>query len=132
MRFLMAMTAPASSDIIRSDDAPSADRASVPEMPCAREYHGDIVFVGGFDHLVVADRAAWLDHRGSAGLDAGEHAVGEREERVGGDGRTPGQRLSELQLRGGILRLACGDPRGVDAAHLPRADADGGEVLCID
>src|SRR5947207_2341055 len=58
MRFLMAMTAPASSDIIRSDDAPSVDRALVPEMPRAREYHGDIVFVGGFDHLVVADRAA--------------------------------------------------------------------------
>src|SRR6185437_1781368 len=44
--------------IIRSDDARSPDRASVPEMPDAGEYHGDIVFVGGLDHLVVADRAA--------------------------------------------------------------------------
>ena len=55
---------------------------SMPEMPHAREHHGDAMLVGGLDHFVVAHRAAGLDHGGGAGFDAGQHAVGEREERV--------------------------------------------------
>ena len=38
----------------------------------------------------------------------------------------------ELQLGGGILCLARGDARGIHPAHLPRADADGGEILGVD
>ena len=41
----------------------------MPEMPHAGEHHGDAVLVGGRDHLVVAHRAAGLDHRGGAGFD---------------------------------------------------------------
>jgi len=51
-------------------------------MPHPGEHHGDAVLVSGLDHLVVADRAARLDHGGGAGFDAGEHAVGEGEERI--------------------------------------------------
>ena len=65
---------------------------SMPEMPRAGEHHGDVVLVGGGDHLVVVHRAAGLDHRGGAGLDRDQQAVGEREERVGGDHRALGQR----------------------------------------
>ena len=43
--------------------------ASMPEMPHAGEHHRHAVLVGGGDHLVVAHRAAGLDHRGGAGLD---------------------------------------------------------------
>ena len=38
----------------------------------------------------------------------------------------------ELQFLGRVLRLARGDARGIDAAHLAGADADGGAVLGID
>src|SRR5262249_5672839 len=39
-------------------------RASVPEVAVAGEDHGEALVVGGLDHLVVAHRAAGLDHRG--------------------------------------------------------------------
>jgi glutamate dehydrogenase len=48
---------------------PKRRASSVPEMARAREDHGDAVVVGGLDHLVVAHRAAGLDHRGCARLD---------------------------------------------------------------
>ena len=38
-------------------------RTSVPEVAHAGEHHRDAVLVGGGDHLVVAHRAARLDHR---------------------------------------------------------------------
>jgi len=47
-------------------------RRLMPEMPDAGEHHGDPGVVGGFYHLIVADRSAGLDHRGGAGLD-GDH-----------------------------------------------------------
>ena len=65
------------------------------EMPRAREHHGDAVVVGGLDHLVVAHRAAGLDHRGGASLDCDQQSVGEGEEGVGGDDRAFGERLGE-------------------------------------
>src|SRR4029079_2063688 len=40
------------------------DHALMPEMPHAREHHGEAGMIGGGDHLVVAQRAARLDHRG--------------------------------------------------------------------
>ena len=70
----------------------------MPEVPRAGEYHGDATIVGGFDHFAVANRAAGLDHRGGAGLDRDQEAVGEREERVGGDHRAPGERRRQAEL----------------------------------
>ena len=63
---------------------------------------------------------------------ATSNAVGEREERVGGHHRALGQRLGELQLLRGVLRLARGDARRIDPAHLAGADADGGAILGVD
>ena len=65
----------------------------VPEVPHAGEHHRQAGLVGGGDHLLVADRAARLDHRGRAGLGRGEQAVGEGEEGVGGDRRADRARL---------------------------------------
>src|SRR5436190_4141923 len=55
---------------------------SMPEMPDAGEHHGDAVIVGGLDDFVVAHRTAGLDHRGGAGFDRNQQAIGERQERV--------------------------------------------------
>ena len=104
----------------------------MPEMPRAGEHHGDAVVVGGLDHLVVAHRAAGLDHGGGAGLDRDQKAVGKREEGVGGDDRAAGERCRQARRRGRILGLARGDAGGIDAAHLAGADADGGAILGID
>jgi hypothetical protein len=54
----------------------------MPEMPHAREHHGDAMLVRSLDDFLVAHRAAGLDHGCGAGFDAGQHAVGEREERI--------------------------------------------------
>ena len=62
-------------------------------MPVAGEHHGEAGLVGGLDHLVVAHRAAGLDHRGGAGLRRGEEPVREGEEGVGGDDRALGEAL---------------------------------------
>src|SRR5690606_877433 len=50
---------------------PFAERGvrSMPEMSRPGEHHGDAGVVGSLDHLVVAHRAAGLDHRGRARLD---------------------------------------------------------------
>ena len=50
------------------------------------EDHGDAGLVGGGDDLVVAQRAAGLDHGGHAGGDSRVDAVGERVEGVAGAG----------------------------------------------
>ena len=68
----------------------------MPEMPDAGEHHGDAVLVGRLDDVLVAHRAARLNDRGGAGLDAGEHPVGEWEERVRRHDRAFGQRLCEF------------------------------------
>ena len=44
--------------------ASTAARPSVPEVAHAGEHHRDAALVGGGDHLVVAHRAARLDHAG--------------------------------------------------------------------
>ena len=63
---------------------------------------------------------------------ADEQAVGEGEEGVGRDDRALGQRLGKARCLGRVERLAGGDARGIDAAHLAGADADRGAVLGID
>ena len=92
-------------------------------MPCC---------VGGGDDVVVAHRAARLDDGGGAGFDGGQQAVGEGEEGVGGDDRALGQRFGKAGRLGRVERLAGGDARGIDPAHLAGADADGGAVPDVD
>ena len=79
--------------------------ASVPEVPHSGEHHRQARLVGGGDHFVVADRAARLDHRGRAGLDRGEQAVGEGEEGVRGDRRADRARLGPAVRLGRFLGL---------------------------
>ena len=57
------------SSLARALARTSGTRALMPEMPRPGEHHRDVVLVGGLDHLVVAHRAAGLDHRGGAGFD---------------------------------------------------------------
>jgi hypothetical protein len=71
-----------------------SEAAPVPEVPHPGEHHRQPRFVGGGDHLVVADRAARLDHRGRARLGRGQQAVGEGEEGVRGDRAADGARLA--------------------------------------
>ena len=53
-------------------------------------------------------------------------------ERVGCDHGAQGERFVEPAVLRRVLGLARGDARGIDAAHLPGADADGGEILGVD
>ena len=72
--------------------------ALVAEMPHAGEHHRQARFVGGGDHLLVADRAARLDHRRRARLGRGQQAVGEGEEGVGRHRRADRARLRPSPL----------------------------------
>src|SRR5581483_3174448 len=99
-------------------------RASVlvAEVSAPGEDHGG---AGGRDsrgHLLVPARAARLDDRRDARLEAELRAVGEREERVGGEHRAA-HVVAELRC------LLDRDPDGVDAAHLAGADPDRREIL---
>ena len=104
----------------------------VPEMPHAGKHHGDVVLVGGLDHLVVAHRAAGLDHRGGAGFD--------RHQQPSANGKNASDATTEPLVSGvaqlhflrGVFRFPRRNARGIDAAHLSGADADGGETLGID
>ena len=57
------------------------------EVAHPREHHGKAHFVGGPDHLVIAQRTAGLDDRGRAGFGGGEQTVGERKIGIRGDDR---------------------------------------------
>ena len=54
----------------------------MPEVPGAGEHHREAGLVGGLDDLVVAHRAAGLDHRRRASLGCRQQPVREREERI--------------------------------------------------
>ena len=69
----------------------------MPEVPAPREHHGEPGLVGGADDLVVAHRAAGLDHRRRAGLGRRQEPVGEGEEGVGGDDRALGEAFGEAR-----------------------------------
>jgi hypothetical protein len=93
-------------------------------MTEAGEHHGDALLVGGGDHLGVAHGAAGLDDRGGAGLGQHVEAVAEGEEGIRGDHAAGDDEA-------GVLGLDRSDARGVDAAHLAGADADGHAVLAV-
>jgi hypothetical protein len=88
----------------------------VPEVPHAGEDHGGAGAVDGVDDLLVADAAARLHEGGDAVAQGLFDAVGEGEERVGGE---------RGALRA-LARLGAGDAHALDARHLPGADAEGG------
>ena len=105
---------------------------SVPEVPHGGEDHCQTGIVGGLDHIVVADRAARLDHRGRSGFGGGEQAVGEGEKGIAGHCRSGCTALRPAELLCRFGRLHGGDPRAVAAVHLARADPGGDPVLGID
>ena len=73
-----------------------------------------------------------MNNGGRAGLNDNKQSISEREERIGRDDRSLGHRRRQFQFLRGILRLARGDARGIDPAHLSRADADGRQIFRID
>src|ERR1700728_1178454 len=97
----------------------------VPEMPHICEHHGNSCFVRSGDHLLVADRPAWLDHGLGPRRPRRFQPGGEGEERARGD-----DTATEVEL--GRSTTPSGDARRVDPVHLSGADADGGTVLGID
>ncbi len=106
----------------------------MPEMPRPGEHHGDAVVVGGLDHLVVAHRSRRAGSRRWRRL----RSPPASRRRMG---RTRRTRPPNLMVSGSFRpfglcarprRLARGDARGIDPAHLPGADADRGAVLGID
>src|SRR5688572_16820465 len=94
---------------------------SVAEVPLAGDDHRHAMLVRGRDQLFVALAAAGLHDGRRTGLRADEQAVGEREERVAADDRA-------LRARPGLVD---GELRGVDAAHLSGADADGAAAAVV-
>src|SRR5690606_21768432 len=81
----------------------------MPKMPHPGKYHGDAVFVGGGDHLVVAHRAAGLDDAADAHLGGVVDAVPEGEEGVGGHHRALHREAGVFGFDGGdeIGRASC-------------------------
>ena len=63
---------------------------------------------------------------------AGHQAVGEREEGVGGATEPLASGSASPAASAASAALQRGDARGVDAAHLAGADADGRAVLGVD
>src|SRR5438874_12366363 len=90
---------------------------SVPEMAHTGKYHGDAPFVGRGDHLLVANAAARLNDCDRAVVADDIEAVAKGKERIRRDDR-PRERDAGI---GGLDRS---NARGVDAAHLSRADTE--------
>ena len=94
-------------------------------MTHAGEDHGNAGFISGSDHLGITHRTARLDHCSDTYFSRVIDTVTEREERIRSHDRA-------LHLQTGMLGLDRGDARGVHAAHLAGADADGLTVLGVD
>src|ERR1051326_2196452 len=86
----------------------------MPEGPPPREPHRPLALIRRRDDLGGAHGAAGLDPRAHAGVGEDVEAVAEGEERIR-RGVGAGGRHGRLHHR---------ELRGVDAAHLARADAD--------
>ena len=82
----------------------------MPEMAHPGEDHREASLIRCSDHLGVAHRSARLDHRRRARFGGGQQAIGEREERVGGNRAAIGARGGPAEFRGGFGSLQRGDP----------------------
>jgi hypothetical protein len=51
-------------------------------MPYARKDHGNAMFVGGINHLLIAHRATGLNHRTNAGFRRRIYTIAKREKRI--------------------------------------------------
>ena len=60
----------------------------VTEMADAGEHHGNAMLIGCGNDFFIANAATRLDNAGGTGFSQHIHAIAEREERIGGDGRT--------------------------------------------
>jgi len=94
----------------------------VAEVADAGEDHGEVEAIGGGDDVLVADRASGLDDGGGSGLGYGFESIGKGKEGVGG-----GDAALEWQHT-----FHGAEARGVDAAHLACAHADGLAVARVD
>ena len=91
-------------------------------MTNAGKEHGEAKMIGGGDDFRIALRTAGLNDGGRSGFGDFFDTVGKRKESVGrGDGACE----RELGFHGAKLR-------GVDAAHLAGANADGLSVARVD
>src|SRR5450432_2675797 len=100
-------------------------KSSMTEVSNTGEDHGDAALVRRGDHLGVAHAAARLDDGDRTVLGDHVESVPKWKERVRRDHRS-----RERQARVG--RLDGGNARGVDAAHLARADAQRAPPTTID
>src|SRR6185312_10462451 len=90
-------------------------------MTHAGEHHGHAVLIGGHDDLRIADGSAGLDHGFDTVFGGDVDPVAKWEVGIRGHHRAGhGEVL--------VVRLHGGDAGGIDAAHLPRADAHGGSL----
>lgn len=94
----------------------------VAEVAGGGEEHGDVVFVAGGDGVGVVFGSAGLNDGGDTGSGRLIDAVAEGEEGIGGEDGPPAP----------LAGLVGGDVHGIDAAHLPRSDADEGVVASED
>ena len=86
----------------------------MPEVPHASEHHRQAQPVRRRDHVRVAHRSAWLNHRGDPVFRRFLHAVCERE-------RT--RRMPSRIPSSGRTAFIAADLHRIHAAHLPRAHA---------
>src|SRR5215212_6346846 len=93
----------------------SAANRLVPELPLARENHGDLVLVRRRNHVGVAHGTARLDNGGDSRFCGLIDTIAKREESVRAHHRT-------VCVVAGEGRLVDGKKRGVDARHLSGAD----------
>jgi hypothetical protein len=102
------------------------------EMAHAGKHHGDAGFIGGIDHVLVA--------HGSTRLTTAVAPASIADSSPSANGKKASE-ATTLPLVSGAVQpqhfgrvdgLACSDPGGINPAHLPRADADGGAVERID
>ena len=102
------------------------------KVPHSSEQHGKPGLIRSGNHFVVADRAARLDHRRRSGLDSRQQPIGEGKEGVRRDGRSDRMRLGPVIFFSRLTRLDGGNPGGVAAVHLSRADPRSRAVFGID
>ena len=87
----------------------------MPEMPLTGEHHRKARLIRRGDHLIIAHRAAWLDHRRRPRFSRRQQTVRKREKRIRRHNGAP-----KLQPFVGSLESAYASTD--DSAHLARTD----------